>query len=286
MSLLETINSENEAKKLLDKLGIKEIPTPMELICEKLRVTLRYSTRIDSAGLFFRDLETNKPYIIIKDDVPYSTRKNFSLAHEIGHFHLPGHQDQYKCSFSDLHTYSPNKLAEKQANEFASELLLPSSFFEKDLAKYSLSLSSFNDIALKYNASLTATAAKFVKRTRDIAAIIWVQDGQIKWAFRSPSFRWILRTGPVHANTYAIDFFIQKIELDGKANEVLFDAWVTEKTPFETFKEETISMPYLNATLSLIYPNVKEYEDNTFLVDDSKEKEDRYETRYKFGLRR
>ncbi len=286
MALLDTNNPEQEAKNLLSTLGINLIPTPLEMICEKLGILLRYSTKIDSAGIFVRDNETKKTYIIIKDDILYFTRKNFSIAHEIGHFCLPGHLNEYRCSFSDLHTYSPNKLAEKQANDFASELLMPSKFFSNDLKKYSLSLSSFGEIALKYNASLTAAAAKYIKKSRDIAAIIWAQDGQIKWTFRSPSFRWTLRSGAIHPNTYAIDFFEQRIELDGKANEVSFDAWIIEKTPFDTLVEETISMPYLNATLSLIYPTVKDYEDDIFLVDDTKEKEDRYETRYKFGLRR
>jgi hypothetical protein len=50
MALLDTNNPEQEAKNLLSTLGINLIPTPLEMICEKLGILLRYSTKIDSAG--------------------------------------------------------------------------------------------------------------------------------------------------------------------------------------------------------------------------------------------
>jgi Zn-dependent peptidase ImmA (M78 family) len=52
------------------------------------------------------------------------TRHRFSIAHELGHFHLG-------------HRHGENALAEKQANIFAGALLAPGQWLTRDLPKFS-----------------------------------------------------------------------------------------------------------------------------------------------------
>jgi len=65
------------------------------------------------------------------------TRQRFSIAHEIGHF-LSGH-----IAFDDdqIHVeqspgwYEPYNRQEREANEFAAELLMPEQFLRDDVAR-------------------------------------------------------------------------------------------------------------------------------------------------------
>lgn len=51
------------------------------------------------------------------------------MAHELGHLCTPSHLNEtYYCTIEDLNNYQEKKPAEKEANEFAAELLMPRSW--------------------------------------------------------------------------------------------------------------------------------------------------------------
>lgn len=72
--------------------------------------------------------EDNTPYIILGNIKKSAVRRNFDLAHELGHLLL-----HYKTEFNmlDRENY---KLKEEEANAFASEFLMPTDSFSKDVS--------------------------------------------------------------------------------------------------------------------------------------------------------
>lgn len=65
--------------------------------------------------------------IIVRDSIREPGRKNFTVAHEIGHFVLPGHDKaDLVCTSTEVGNWSDSaKEFEREANEFAAELLMP-----------------------------------------------------------------------------------------------------------------------------------------------------------------
>ena len=88
-----------------------------------------------------------------------AVRRNFDLAHELGHLLL-----HYKVEFTMLDKKS-YKTIEDEANSFAAEFLLPENEFRKDcegIAKVS-NPDAYIDIKEKWNVSLQAIAVRAFK---------------------------------------------------------------------------------------------------------------------------
>ncbi len=108
---------------------------------------------IDAYGLWTED---NHPYIVIGTIKKSAARRNFDLAHELGHLLL-----HYKVEFNILDKQSYKKI-EDEANLFASEFLLPEDEFRKDcsnLIKVS-NPDSYIDLKAKWIVSLQAMAMR------------------------------------------------------------------------------------------------------------------------------
>ena len=90
-------------------------------------------------------------------------RKRFSLAHELGHWNY--HRGRsFECRVDDwIESYNSKPIEEKEADKYASELLMPTYLFEP-LAK-TIKRPTFDgvkELADKFNTSLTATAIRLV----------------------------------------------------------------------------------------------------------------------------
>ena len=79
-------------------------------------------------GAFLKSPKTGTLYIFVKKNIENTGRKNFTLAHELGHFALQHylHTSSFFCSENEI--TEENKAIsdqEKEANYFASCFLLP-----------------------------------------------------------------------------------------------------------------------------------------------------------------
>src|SRR6516225_3233020 len=65
--------------------------------------------------------------ILIRKSIQERGRKHFTLAHELGHYLLPNHDHtELACTKSDIGNWSDgSKQTEREADEFAAELLMP-----------------------------------------------------------------------------------------------------------------------------------------------------------------
>lgn len=128
----QSLTPEHYARELLADLRIDVIPTPVELVCQKLGIILQHHSGLSCESLIAT--KHGKTAIVVNGNETYEHRKRFSIGHELGHYTIPSHlESTYRCNLSDLN-YTPNKIAELEANQFAAELLMPSRYFTSSLS--------------------------------------------------------------------------------------------------------------------------------------------------------
>lgn len=146
--LLELENIAENAKKKLDIQSNSELLYKLELsgiyILEK-----NMGTSIDAYSTW---TSQEKPFIILGNKKKSAVRRNFDLAHELGHLLL-----HYKIDMDSL-TKDEHKKIEKEANDFASFFLLPKDQFLKDFSTISKKSNpeSYLDLKMKYMVSIGA----------------------------------------------------------------------------------------------------------------------------------
>lgn len=98
--------------------------------------------------------ENNKPYIILGNLKKSAVRRNFDLAHELGHLLM-----HYKVEFSSLDKKS-HKEYENEANKFAGIFLLPEEDLKNDFINLPKSSNpdSYIDLKRKWLVSIQAIA--------------------------------------------------------------------------------------------------------------------------------
>jgi Zn-dependent peptidase ImmA (M78 family) len=76
-------------------------------------------------------------------------RRRFSIAHELGHYHIPSHSGVNGfCSDTDMRARSTDsRQKEWEANDFAAELLMPHALFSADVGKREISAATAMDLA-------------------------------------------------------------------------------------------------------------------------------------------
>ena len=125
--------------------------------------------------------------IIYNNSIKYLGRINFTIAHEFGHYLL--HRNKYpnglKCTKVDIYNDSIKKMVEADANIFASYLLMPLDDFREQSKLYSFSPALFENLAKRYNTSLTATILKWIDMTDKKAMAIFSDNGFVEWKKQS-----------------------------------------------------------------------------------------------------
>jgi len=98
---------------------------PVGEVCDKLDLKVEFVKLTSGKSGYY---DSNRKTIFVNDDYP-ATRNLFTIAHEIGHYVLhEGSQNR----FDEYHQYSSQELIrEKEANDFAGELLMPQYKFEQ-----------------------------------------------------------------------------------------------------------------------------------------------------------
>lgn len=128
---------------------ITKAPVPVDKIAEKLGAIILYEPSDDDlSGFLLRENGSDK--IILGVNGSHSpNRQRFTISHEIGHlllhseesFHIDRSSEGFerrpvrdKFERNKDSSTGSNRI-EREANLFAAELLMPTAFIEKDLAK-------------------------------------------------------------------------------------------------------------------------------------------------------
>ena len=235
---IQIIRPIQSAKDLHNNIGWS---TPndftLEEIADYLGILVKESPMQGSEGRIL--MKGNSAIISINSGINHQGKKNFVLAHEIGHFLM--HKD-LDTLFLDTHKtladWHKNGQHEQQANEFASELLMPSSLFTSRVKGKKLNLGLIEDTASFFNASLTATFLKYRALGDFPVMIIYIEEGLIKWKQHSHDFpfTYITHNSKVPTWTVAGDFFNGK-GIEAKPVKIDAIEWFPEDNGIE-FKKD------------------------------------------------
>ncbi len=126
--------------------------------------------------------------IIYNDSIHSAGRRNFTLAHELGHYllHRHVHPAGIKCTNRNMADWdeSVTKI-EGEANTFASYLLMPLDDFRAQIKGRSIDIDVMTALADRYAVSLTAAILKWMTITDKRAMIVVGKEGFIDWAWSS-----------------------------------------------------------------------------------------------------
>lgn len=185
-------------------------------------------------------------------------RRRFSIAHELGHLYIPTHDARRAgwCGDDAMAASAQHgDSLEWEANDFATELLMPGHLFRHDAAKH---VPAFTDVAALaepscYDVSITAAALRYVELTRECCALVSSRRGEIEWVSRSESFVYrISRRGdalpPTSIAAFGSEGGVPEPQVLDPFTWLEFD----QRNPLEVF-ESTHVVPSQELVLSLVW---------------------------------
>ncbi len=186
-------------------------------------------------------------------------RRRFSIAHELGHYHIPKHRGlEGYCADRDMRARPADaNQREWEANDFATELLMPRKLFAEDARKLDVSIESAVKLGAAdwYDVSIMAAAWRIVQLTREPAAVVVSADGKVEWMYRSDAFRLPLteRGQYLHADTLAAAAFRDQTAMP-RVQEVDRTAWLDGRVEVPgTLLESTHLIRSLGQVVSLLW---------------------------------
>lgn len=252
--------SEMIAKKVLDECGITD---PTELPISEIILGRR--AYYDEQPLQGKEGEivsvSGRSIITINSNIQFEPKKRFVAAHELGHYEM--HKD-LQAIFSDdeasLLSWYQGGQHEIEANEFASEFLMPSELFYKECERKKFGPNVIEHLSNRFQVSKTATSLKFAKRGNHPIFIVYCKDNKMKWWKKSDDFYHYSLfeydspppTGSVAYELFTTDHIYSGDELK---QQVWKGDWFRlkddeEETPFF---EYCLYVPTYNYSLSIIW---------------------------------
>jgi hypothetical protein len=115
-------------------------------------------------------------------------RINFTLGHEFGHYLMHRQtREEFRCGQADMLDYNSaaSKKMESEANKFASFLLMPANDFREQVKGQAITIDLLGHCAMRYGASFTATALKWLEITDEAAILVVARDEFVCWSYPS-----------------------------------------------------------------------------------------------------
>lgn len=219
--------------------------------------------------------------IFYNEDIPSLGRRNFTLAHELGHYllHRFISNGMIQCGNRDMWTWdSEYGRMEAEANQFASFLLMPLDDFRLQTSTFKIpTVLDFEVLRHRYAVSLTAAILKWLEITPVRAMIVVSRDGFIDWSWSSkPLLKSSIFFRPRQTVTPLPDASLAALQV----TSVAADQGVLHRSgvwwPGEEVFESVIYSEYHDMAVSLlIFPNepaytppwLREEDEGTALVD-------------------
>ncbi|MFA6234127.1 MAG: ImmA/IrrE family metallo-endopeptidase, partial [Bacteroidota bacterium] len=180
------------ADQIIKDLGILSLPVnPIPIARDsQIEVLAKPAAAIGVSGMLIRS--GNLFAIAYATHIDNIGFQNFSIAHELGHYFLPGHIDAVFTN-GDIHEsqagFASGSQYEMEADHFAASLLMPRSLFIDAMYHAGDGLHAIETLSERCQTSLTATGIRYVQCSRDAVAIVLSTGSTIDYCFMSESMR-------------------------------------------------------------------------------------------------
>ena len=188
-----------EGEKTADRFGFNAFPIDPFAIAKREEIDI--SARPPdvegvSGGIV---LANDCVFIFYATNIPSVGFQRFTVAHELGHYFLPGHLDHIEQKTAGHHASRAGfrqgaDPIEIEADHFASGLLLPTTLVRGVLNSATIGLEGIQSLSEQAECSMTASAIRAAECAEHPMAVIMSQGGQVCYGFMSDSFK-VLRPG-------------------------------------------------------------------------------------------
>ena len=140
-----------------------------------------------SEGALVRNPDNHNEWGIFYNDKARPERQRFTLAHELGHFvlHRQIHA-KFNCDKESIYTGADTlKQIEREADEFASNLLMPGDLLRQRITGKRIDFYLLGELAKEFGVSLEAMCIRLIKFTEQRAMLVYWDYGYLKYQWRS-----------------------------------------------------------------------------------------------------
>ena len=176
-----------EAERLIGEQKIQSLPVNPTEIAESLGILVKEKEARDGvSGMLIR--MGNEFGIAYATHIDSEGFRRFSIAHEIGHYRIPGHMDAV-LAHGDIHEshagFVEGNQYEREADVFAASLLMPSALFVKEMRSVGDGMQAVLTLAERCITSLPAAAIRYVEKAKVPIAMIVSTGPRINYCFMS-----------------------------------------------------------------------------------------------------
>jgi Zn-dependent peptidase ImmA (M78 family) len=240
-----------KAREFVRKVNPTSIPVPVEKYAQEVGAVIRPQSDLgpDEAGYCF---QSNGNHFICTNANDRVERQRFTVCHELAHIVL-GLPSQHGSL--PWWSYAKRPLAEILCDVFAAELLLPHDLFKPEAESAAINLAAIEDLAGRFQASLTATGSRYAAVVSTPLAFVLSEQGQVRYASRSTALReagaWIQPRLALPSNSLS-EKARAGTPCDG-SEEVDADVWFNEWERGGTLLEEVRHFAQWDQTLTLLW---------------------------------
>jgi Zn-dependent peptidase ImmA (M78 family) len=176
------------AKKIMSESGIENtVSFPLKDMVRGYGATIIEKPLQNAEGRIVFGSE-KRAIITINSDIMFESKKRFVLAHEFGHFIM--HRNYFVNHNDDELTLNSYKKGEQEteANEFASEILMPEGLFQKSIKNKKFSFKLIKELSEEFQTSLTASIFRFIDLGNTPIAVVYSEKGIVKYFRKSNEF--------------------------------------------------------------------------------------------------
>lgn len=271
------------AEQIVKGMGVTTLPVDPRTIAENREIVVQAKPVEDKgcSGMLVR--LGNDFAIAYATHLQNEGFENFSIAHELGHYFMPGHVEAVIQGENGMHVsragFNSNNKYEAEADRFAAGLLMPRHLFFPAIEKAGQGLVAIDALAILCKTSLHATAIRYTQCTRDPVAIIVSRGGIIDHCFMSEALKqlngidWIKKREGVPRNTatFAFNQISTNVEYGIRVEETSnLQHWFGGKRRIE-ISEDVVGLGRYGKTLTVLYdidlPEPEDEEDEDSLIE-------------------
>jgi len=252
------MNPQAEASSFLEELGIEELPIVPVEICRKLGIHYSEDHLSGFDGVLILYPPTGHGLICVNNRITEQGRKNFTIAHELGHYCMDSlEKTEFYCSSEVIESFqSAINPIELRANEFAAELLMPRNIYQPLVNKRDPGWDTIKELAVLSQTSLTATAIRFIDLSDYACCLIVSRARKILWFHKSEDFRPYVQMDSrlVSRDTLAFNIYQGCVPADN-FEEVKACKWISGKgvQPHTEILEWSLPLNSYGQVLTLLY---------------------------------
>lgn len=277
-----------KAEAWLRDNGFTSLPIDLVKVAELLEVPVRplEQTKPGASGMLHRN---GDQFVIMYGTYIKNTGfQRFSIAHEIGHYLLPGHPEHLFPAGVTSHSSQAGFISadhyEQEADYFASGLLMPDSLVKSALRRLGEGLEGIEALKEKCLTSMTATAITYARKTSVPAAIVVSTNGRIDYAFLSESMKefdglsWPKKGEPLPTGTVSAALAVSASDVQaGKRTSADVDlrTWLAGRRAIDA-TEEVVGLGSYGKVLTVLTTEVLPEE-----ADEEEELEERWTPRFR-----